>query len=102
MSASGENKQLSQALNSLTPEDLTLIECCRYSGNIDKNSVETVLLSTTEMDDKIQLKVGVFFREVLVGCVCSDDSSQAVSYENGYCERQLSFVKHTNKLKIES
>ncbi|CAC9490830.1 hypothetical protein BPUTSESOX_1873 [uncultured Gammaproteobacteria bacterium] len=39
----------------------------------------------------IQLKTGVFFREVLAGCACSDDVSQAINYENGYCELQVKF-----------
>ncbi|CAC9600243.1 hypothetical protein [uncultured Gammaproteobacteria bacterium] len=39
----------------------------------------------------IQLKTGVFFREVLAECACSDDVSQAINYENGYCELQVKF-----------
>jgi hypothetical protein len=39
-------------------------------------------------------------REVLAGCVCSDDVSQIINDENGYCELQVKFDKDTNKLEI--
>ncbi|CAC9461765.1 hypothetical protein BSPLISOX_1702 [uncultured Gammaproteobacteria bacterium] len=47
-----------------------------------------------------QLKTGIFSRKVLTGCVCSDDASQAINDENGYCELQVKFDKDTNKLEI--
>jgi len=28
----------------------------------------------------------VFFQEILSGCACSDDPSQAMTHENSYCE----------------
>jgi hypothetical protein len=36
----------------------------------------------------------------LRSCVCSDDASQAINDENGYCELQVKFDKDTNKLEI--
>jgi hypothetical protein len=56
--------------------------------DIDKDSVEITILSSAESEDTIQLKTGVFFREVLAGCVCSDDVSQTIK-ESG----KLSSVK---------
>jgi hypothetical protein len=32
--------------------------------------------------------------------VCSDDVSQIINDENGYCELQVKFDKDTNKLEI--
>ncbi|SMM98166.1 hypothetical protein SPONL_1963 [uncultured Candidatus Thioglobus sp.] len=34
----------------------------------------------------------------MAGCACSDDPSQAISYENGYCELQVSIDKATQKI----
>jgi hypothetical protein len=67
-----------QALKTLTLDNLPLPVCCRHSGDIDKDSVEITILSSAESENIIQLKTGIFFREVLVGCVCSDDASQAI------------------------
>lgn len=97
-----ENSQLNQALKSLTLKDLSLVECCYHSGNIDKDSVEIIILSTTKFDDRVQLKIGVFFREVLTGCACSDNPFQTISYENGYCEQQLIFNNASNLLETVS
>ncbi|WP_237732038.1 hypothetical protein [Bathymodiolus thermophilus thioautotrophic gill symbiont] len=44
---------------------------------------------------RFQLKIGVFFREVLTGCACSDDPLQAIMYENGYCELHAELNKTT-------
>ncbi|SHN92537.1 hypothetical protein [bacterium endosymbiont of Bathymodiolus sp. 5 South] len=95
-----ENDTFKQALKTLTLDNLPLSVCCRHSGNIDKDSVEITILSSAESEDIIQLKTGVFFREVLAGCVCSDDVSQTINDENGYCELQVKFNKDTNKLEI--
>jgi hypothetical protein len=48
----------------------------------------------------IQLKTSIFSRKVLAGCVCSDDVSQAINDENGYCKLQVKLDKDTNKLEI--
>jgi hypothetical protein len=71
------------------------MEYCQHSGNIDETSIEVSLLSSVETEQFVQLKIGVFFREVLAGCACSDDPSQAIMYENGYCELAAEFNKTT-------
>ncbi|VVM24102.1 hypothetical protein BSPWISOXPB_4572 [uncultured Gammaproteobacteria bacterium] len=55
---------------------------------------------SAESENIIQLKTGIFSRKVLAGCVCSDDVSQAINDENGYCELQVKLDKDTNKLEI--
>ena len=72
-----------------------LIECCKHNGNIDESSVDVSLLSSVETEQVVRLKIGVFFREVLACCACSDDPSQAITYENGYCELEAEFNKTT-------
>jgi hypothetical protein len=69
------------------------------------HSIECVIMSnyphlSAESENTIQLKTGIFSRKVLAGCVCSDDVSQAINDENGYCELQVKFNKDTNKLEI--
>ncbi|CAB5501782.1 hypothetical protein [uncultured Gammaproteobacteria bacterium] len=95
-----ENDKFKQAFKSLTLDDLPLAVCCHHSGDIDKDSIEIAILSSAESENIIQLKTGVFFREVLAGCACSDNLSQAISYENGYCELHIKFDKDADKLEI--
>ncbi|SMN13591.1 hypothetical protein BHECKSOX2_714 [Bathymodiolus heckerae thiotrophic gill symbiont] len=91
-----------QALKYLTLDNLPLIECCRHSGNIDEDSIDISLFSSAESEQVIQLKIGVFFREIIPGCTCSDDPLQAISYENGYCELQVKVDKNTSKVSFIS
>ncbi|CAC9434955.1 hypothetical protein [uncultured Gammaproteobacteria bacterium] len=62
--------------------------------------IKIIILSSAESGNIIQLKTGIFSRKVLAGCVCSDDVSQAINDENGYCELQVKLDKDTNKLEI--
>ena len=48
----------------------------------------------------LSIKNRHIFCEVLAGCVCSDDVSQAINDENGYCKLQVKLDKDTNKLEI--
>ena len=77
------------AFNTLKLEDLPLFQHCTHSGVIDEDSVEVRVLSRS-MDEQIaHLTIGVFFCEVLSGCACSDDPSQAMMLENSYCELRM-------------
>jgi len=84
-----------QAFKSLSAGDLSLSACCNHSGDIDETSIDVTILNSTETKQVIQLKIGIFFHEVLAGCACSDDPSQAVTYENGYCELDAEINKTT-------
>lgn len=70
-------------------DELPLGQCCMHSSVIDPESVSFRMISTQRQDTSIGLKIGVFFEELLSGCACSDDPSQAMIRENGYCEMQL-------------
>ena len=84
-----------QAIKSLELEKLPLANCCNHSAVIDKDSIDVMILSSCETDDQIQIKIGVFFCEILSGCACSDDPSQAEILENSYCEL-LAEIDRTN------
>ncbi|SMN11743.1 hypothetical protein SPBRAN_2037 [uncultured Candidatus Thioglobus sp.] len=87
-----------KSLKSLAVSDFPLKDCCQHSGDIEENSIDISILSSVEIEHGVQLKIGVFFREILAGCACSDDPSEAISYENGYCELQVNIDKTTEKI----
>ncbi len=74
------------AIQALELGVLPLERCCNHSAIIDKDSIDVMILSSSADNKTIQLKIGVFFCEVLSGCACSDDPSQAMIHENSYCE----------------
>ncbi|CAC9961394.1 hypothetical protein [uncultured Gammaproteobacteria bacterium] len=82
-------RNFKQAFKTLSLEELPLMACCTHSGVIDKDSVELSILSNHATEQAITLKIGVFFCEILSGCACSDDPSQAIILENSYCELTL-------------
>jgi hypothetical protein len=79
-------QKFKQAIKSLELGVLPLVDCCNHSAVIDQDTIEPIILSSSETSTKIKIKMGVFFCEVLSGCACSDDPSQAKILENSYCE----------------
>ncbi len=88
-------KYFKAAIKSLELSDLPLEKCCNHSAVIDKNSLDAMILSSSSDYEFINLKIGIFFCEVLSGCACSDDPSQGIIHENSYCELLVS-ISRTN------
>jgi len=86
-----------QAVKSLELGVLPLKDCCHHSAVIDQTTIEPIILSSVETQDTVEVKTGVFFCEVLSGCACSDDPSQAKILENSYCELMIILDKNTKE-----
>ena len=91
-----------QAIKSLELEELPLANCCNHSAVIDEDSIDVMILSSHETDDQIQIKIGVFFCEILSGCACSDDPSQAEILENSHCELLVEIDRTNAQVKFTS
>ena len=91
-----------QAIQSLELGILPLKDCCNHSGVIEQATIEPIILSSFETKDSIEIRTGVFFCEVLSGCACSDDPSQAMILENSYCELTISLDKNTKDASYSS
>jgi hypothetical protein len=91
-----------QAVQSLELGILPLKDCCNHSAVIDQSTIEPIILSSHETKDSVEIKTGVFFCEVLSGCACSDDPSQAKILENSYCELTISLDKNTKEASYSS
>ncbi|WP_428086984.1 hypothetical protein [Candidatus Thioglobus sp.] len=93
-------KHFRAAIRALELDQLPLKECCNYSAMIDKDSIDVMILSSSANEKTIKLKIGVFFCEVLSGCACSDDPSQAQMLENSYCELLAQIDRSSAKIKF--
>jgi len=91
-----------QAVQSLELGVLPLKDCCKHSAMIDEDTIEPIILSSFETKDSVKVRTGVFFCEVLSGCACSDDPSQAKILENAYCELIISIDKNTKEASYSS
>ncbi|HIB28239.1 MAG TPA: hypothetical protein EYO47_03070 [Candidatus Thioglobus sp.] len=89
-----------QTFNALSLKDLPLMDCCTHSGVIDEASIESTILTSSATQKTISLKIGVFFSEILSGCACSDDPSQAMILENSYCELLVEINRSDAQIKF--
>jgi hypothetical protein len=89
-----------RAFSQLNLDELPLSACCTHSGVIDKDSVSVTILSSSADKQTIRLKIGVFFCEILSGCACSDDPSQAMILENAYCELSVNLNRNNAGLSF--
>jgi len=89
-----------RAFGELSLEELPLLDCCQHSGVIYKDTIGVTILASSADSQAIYLKIGVFFCEILSGCACSDDPSQAIMLENSYCEFNATLHKKNAQLSF--
>ena len=58
-----------------------------------------MILNTTEENDSIQIKAGIFYTGIIAGCSCSDDPSPT-DEQNEYCELQFIINKNTAETSV--
>ncbi len=84
-------KTLKQELEALEDGTLPLDQAICQGGKADGSKISALINSATEKDTTIQVKVGVFFDEIIAGCNCGDDPMS----ENTYCDLMVSIDKTT-------
>ncbi|MCK5648535.1 MAG: glucosamine--fructose-6-phosphate aminotransferase [Gammaproteobacteria bacterium] len=82
-------KVLKQELEALADDVLPLDQATCQGGKADASDISALINSATENDRKIQVRVGIFFNEIIAGCNCGDDPMA----ENTYCELLVSIDK---------
>ncbi|HIE77695.1 MAG TPA: hypothetical protein EYP92_02550 [Candidatus Thioglobus sp.] len=88
------------AIKSLKLGTIPLSDCCNHSAVIDERSIDSVILSSNENEHNIELKLGIFFCEILSGSCCSDDPSVSITKEKSYCEVVAILDKKSAELKF--
>ena len=56
------------------------------------DNIKAIILNSSDSENNIAAKVGLFYTGVVAGCNCSDDPSP-VDVQNEYCEVQLDINK---------
>lgn len=84
-------KTLKQELESLEDGVLPLDNAICQGGKADGSNIAALINSTTETNTEVQVKVGIFFDEIIAGCNCGDDPMA----ENTYCDLLVSINKTT-------
>ncbi|RRQ21242.1 glucosamine--fructose-6-phosphate aminotransferase [Thiohalobacter thiocyanaticus] len=84
---------LKDELAALGPDALPLVT---DTGHADARELSLSLIRQVEVDGALQLRVGVFFQQILAGCSCGDDPV----HEPAYCELELVIDKSDGKAEI--
>ena len=79
----------------LPPGILPLLQAASR-GVPDDREIRIMLLDAVDDQDGIQVRVGIFFNEILAGCSCGD---QPMSLQS-YCELQVDIDKRTAEARF--
>lgn len=83
------SKTLKKELESLDKGVLPLEFATTQGGLVDDSNISALINQCSETDTNIQIKVGIFFDEVVAGCNCDDDPVA----DNTYCELLVNIDK---------
>lgn len=79
-------------LLSLDTTLLPLHLATNQGGHVDYSSIGLTILSTSEHENLVNVKTGIFFTEIVGGCNCDDDPSES----NNYCILLINIDKITS------
>ena len=88
---------LKQEVSSLDTESLPLQQGLRHSSVAIADNITVSILKTSENDDSIFARAGLFYTGIISGCSCADDPTP-VDENNEYCEISICI----NKITAES
>jgi hypothetical protein len=85
------SKTLKQEIEALPSGILPLELATTQGGLVDDSNIAALINQSTETQTSIEIKVGIFFNEIIAGCNCNDDPVK----ENTYCELMVAINKAT-------
>ena len=86
------DKALKHELEGLPAGALPLENALTRCGVVDDSDIVVVVISSREQDGCIECRIGVFFTEIVAGCVCGDEEPTP---ESAHCEMLISIDTDT-------
>lgn len=87
---------LKAELEGLAPASLPLHLGVSQAGMVDDKPITATVLGSRDVGEAIEVKVGVFFTEIVINCGCGDDPMPI----NAYCELLICIDKVTAEATI--
>ena len=81
-------------IQAIDPALLPLQQGLSLSSYVGKTPFSAVILSTTDEENSIKVKSGIFYTGIIAGCSCSDDPTPT-DEQNEYCELLFVINKKT-------
>ncbi len=94
------NSALKADIENIDKTLLPLQQGLSLSSYVGPSQFKAIILSTSERDNDILAKVGIFYTGIIAGCSCSDDPTP-VDEQNEYCELQFIINKKDAKTKVK-
>ena len=79
------------ALEGLGPGGLPLSNCTASGGFVDGSGCRVMVLGAHEAPGMLQVRVGVFFTEIVINCGCGDEPME----QQAYCELEVTIDRTT-------
>lgn len=97
--ASGFREALKQEIELLNPDHLPLQQGLSAGNYVSGNKFSVMILGTSEDENFIHARAGIFYNSIIGGCACADDPTP-VSELNEYCVVHLYIDKKTAETRI--
>ena len=75
---------LKKSLSLLPYQCFNLEKLCRFGGYIDQESFSLNILTIDKHFETFEVKLGLFFNEIIGGCNCSEEPFTEVNYLEAY------------------
>ena len=90
---------LKKEIEQLDADQLPLQQGLSAGSHVQGDKFSTMILCTSEDEDFIHVKAGIFYNSIICGCACADDPTP-VSELNEYCEVRLDISKKTAETMV--
>jgi hypothetical protein len=88
-----------EEISLLNETSLPLQQGLSRGNYADGSNLSVLVLKSTETNNHIQIKTGIFYLGIIAGCNCSDDPSPMASHTE-YCEIKFIVNKNTAQTDV--
>ena len=100
VSSSSAKEMIKQQIEQLDPSLLPLQQGLTHGSHVTDDPVNAVILDSSEVEDSIRIKAGIFFQSIIAGCSCADDPTP-IDTNQEYCELEFSIDKSTGEASVK-
>lgn len=92
---SADFKEIAKAeISQINKELLPLQQGLSLSSYLGPSPINVIILNTTQDNNILKIKTGIFYTGIIAGCSCSDDPSP-IDEQNEYCELMFNIDRNT-------
>lgn len=94
--SNGFNDSLKEAIIAMDIHQLPLQQALSQSSHVSDSKINVIILNTSDNENSIIAKVGIFYYGIIAGSCCSDDPTPVDEIQE-YCELEFLIDKTTSE-----